>query len=398
MEQSFESNIWKMYALRLLYWTHFIAAVLVPFFTDWGHIKFSQILFLNAWFMFWIFLLEVPTGTVADFLGRKVSMLTGLVVGMIGYLVYASHPDFVVFLVSEVILAVSFTLLSGADEAFIYDSLKQINKEDASKKVFSRMESFKLAGIVGGAVMGGFIAKFLGLRMPMLLQSVPLFLGFLLALTFKEPPTGEEKPHLSFKAYWKLLSDGIRYFWGHKILKILTLDMMVVSAMCWLIIWFYQALLKTAGVDIAYFGIVHAFMSISQIVLIGNFIRIEKLLGSKKRLLFLSAFLTGVFFIILSLTNWVPAVIGGIILASGFGLSRGPLFSNYMNKHIPSDKRATILSTSSMLRTFAIVITNVSSGFLSDWSIPYTLMILGIGIILFSFFSSLKIKEEYLID
>ncbi len=40
-----------MYLVRLLYNTFFISAVLVPFYTDWGGIKFSRILFLNAWFM-----------------------------------------------------------------------------------------------------------------------------------------------------------------------------------------------------------------------------------------------------------------------------------------------------------------------------------------------------------
>jgi MFS family permease len=119
-------------------------------------------------------------------------------------------------------------------------------------------------------------------------------------------------------------------------------------------------------------------------------------LGSKKRLLFLSAFLTGAFFIVLGVTSYAPVVIAGIILGAGFGLSRGPLFSNYMNKYIPSDRRATILSTTSMLRTFSIVVVNTVSGLLADWSIPYTLLVLGMVVIGFSFLS--KIKEEDLID
>jgi hypothetical protein len=67
-----------------------------------------------------------------------------------------------------------------------------------------------------------------------------------------------------------------------------------------------------------------------------------------------------------------------------------------MNKYIPSDKRATILSTTSMLRTLAIVVINTCSGLLADWSIPYTLLILGISTVIFAFLS--RIKEEHLID
>jgi MFS family permease len=397
MKRSLESNIRKMYAVRLLYNTYFISAVLVPFYTDWGQIKFSQILFLNAWFFFWIFLLEIPTGTVADFWGRKTSMLCAFVTGIIGVLVYVSYPHYIVFLISEVILAVSYSLLSGADEAFIYDTLIELNQTEISKKVFSRMESFKLAGIIFGAATGGFIAKTLGLRYPLLLQAIPFAFAGFLTFTFKEPRVSESKPVISFRSYRKILTDGVRYFLGHRILKILTLDMVIVFAFAWIIIWFYQALLLRTGVDIAYFGIVHAFMCLAQILIIGNFMRLERWLGAKKRLLFLTAFLTGVLYILLSAADSVPVIIFGIIFSAGFGLSRGPLFSNYMNKYIPSDKRATILSTTSMLRTFSIVIVNISAGFLADWSIPNTLLILGIAIIIFSSLFS-KIKEEHLID
>jgi len=393
---SFAANIRKMYLMKLLYNMYFYSAVIVPFYTEWGGIKFSRILFLNAWFMFWNFLLEIPTGTVADFLGRKVSLLLGCLTGAAGVLIYASYPNFLVFLLAEVILSLSYTLISGADEALVYDSLKEINLTHISKKVFSRMESLKLIGIVIGAISGGFVAKYLGLRMPMLLQAIPLAIAGVLAASLKEPEISQEKPIVSFSAYRTILLDGVKYFWRHKILKLLTLDMVMVFAFAWIIIWFYQALLKNVGVDIAYFGIVHAFMSLSQILVINNFLRLEKWLGSKKRLLFLSAFLTGVFFILLGVTSSAPLVIAGIILGAGFGLSRGPLFSNYMNKYIPSDKRATILSTTSMLRTFSIVVVNSISGLLADWSIPNTLLLLGMAVIVFSFLS--KIKEEDLID
>jgi MFS family permease len=396
MKNTFASNIWKMYLVRLLFNMYFISAVIVPFYIEWGGIKFSQILFLNAWFMFWNFLTEIPTGTVADFLGRKVSIILGCIVGVIGVIVYVSYPNLIIFMVGEVLFGVSYTLLSGADEALIYDSLKETGQTQFSKKVFSRMESFKLAGIVLGAVAGSFIAKNYGLRITLTLQTIPIAIAGFLACTFKEPPVWEKKPSLTFHSYKKILTDGVRFFAGHRVLKLLTLDMVVVNAFAWIIIWFYQPLLKNVGVDIVYFGFVHAGMSLVEIVIINNFIRFEGWLGAKKRLLFFSAFITGVSFIVLGFTHYLPLVVAAIILSAGFGLTRGPLFSSYMNKYIPSDKRATILSTTSMLRTLAIVVINTCSGLLAAWSIPYTLLILGIAAIIFAFLS--RIKEEHLID
>src|SRR5688572_28951228 len=48
----------------------FFSAVLVPFFTDWGHITLFQVQILQSWFSVWVFLFEVPTGAIADKIGR----------------------------------------------------------------------------------------------------------------------------------------------------------------------------------------------------------------------------------------------------------------------------------------------------------------------------------------
>jgi len=108
------------------------------------------------------------------------------------------------------------------------------------------------------------------------------------------------------------------------------------------------------------------------------------------------AMTAGLAFISLAFVKSIFAVAFAIIVSFTFSLPRIPIFSSYMNKFIPSDKRATILSLTSMLRTLAIVIINPIIGFLADWSIFYTMMILG-GLILFSTFFS-RIEEKHLID
>ena len=55
-------------------------SVLVLFFTEWGGITLQQALILQSWFMGWMFLLEIPTGTVADYFGRKISLVLSQVI------------------------------------------------------------------------------------------------------------------------------------------------------------------------------------------------------------------------------------------------------------------------------------------------------------------------------
>lgn len=391
----YHGNIRKMYIYRFLFDMYFISAVLVPFFIGWGGLKFSQIFYINAWFHLWSFLLEIPTGTVADFFGRKNSLILAPIVGILGAVVYTSYPHIAVFLIGEVIWAVSYTLASGADVALLYDSLKETGETKRSKSIISRLESIKLSGIVIGALIGSVIAKLINARVTFLFQIVPLAISLIVALTLNEPPT-TESGRVKKESYFKILSDGIRYFTRHDILKILTLDMVTVNGLSFMIIWFYQQLLINAGVDIIYFGIIHSAMAVGQIIIISKFAFFEKVFGSKKKLLGFTAVMAGLLFVLLGLTSWAPVVIPAIIFAAGFGLSRIPLFTSYMNKYIPSDKRATILSATSMFRTFSIVIANLIAGTLVGWSVSYSLIILGIAIIIFSLFS--KIREEHLID
>lgn len=393
--RKYRANVNKMNAYRFLFDMYFISAVLIPFFVGWGGLRFSQVFYINAWFHLWSFLLEIPTGTVADFFGRKKSLILAPIVGIIGAIVYTSYPHIAVFLIGEVIWAVSYTLASGADVALVYDSLKKIDETKRSKKVISKLESIKLSGIVVGALIGGVIAKLLNARVTFLFQIIPLTISFIIALTLKEPPAAENEK-IRKEPYFKILSDGIRFFTKHDILKILTLDMVVVNAVSFMIIWFYQKLLINAGVDIVFFGFVHSAMAVGQIIIISNFPFFEKMLGGKKRVLLFTAISSGVLFIILSFAKAAIIVIPAIIFATGFGLSRIPLFTSYMNKYIPSDKRATILSTTSMFRTFSIVIANLIAGTLAGWSVSYSLLILGSIIIIFSLLS--RIKEEHLID
>jgi MFS family permease len=391
---NYSSNLWKLNGIRMLFWMQFFSAVLVPFYTDWGGLKLSQILYLNAWFMFFGFMLEVPTGAVADYLGRKHSLALGSLLGVAGAYVYASRPGFNRFLLAEFILAGSYALHSGADEALAYDSLKMAGAEDKSKQALARMESFKLAGIIVAALSGGFIAARYGLRTPMLLYAVPCMLGFFLALTLHEPPV-RSGPSLS-PSYLTILKEGGRFFLGHKILLLLAAELALTHALAWVIIWLFQPALARLGVPIAYFGIVQTGACLGQIAVLSNIEKLEGWLKSKRQFLLLAGLGAGAGYIALGFVKSPALCAGLIILVFSLGHTRAPVFSSYMNKYIPSEKRATVLSMASMLRTLAIVIVNPLIGLLADRSLTAAFYSLGASLIALAIFS--RIEEKHLIE
>lgn len=386
-------NITKAYVFRFLQYFHIIAGVLIPFFTDWGRIPFHQIMILQACFMIFTFALEVPTGAIADRFGLRVSLVFSGVVGIIAPIVYASYPNFWIFLLGEFLWATCVALASGADQALVYDSLKEISKEHESKKIFGRLGSMIPLSLIIASPLGGFVAKTWGLRSTVVLMAIPMFLSTLVALTIVEPKI---KSLHEKKRYFKILKEGVAYFKNHRELKILAIDHIAVSSLAFLIIWFNQIVLQKMGVAIEWFGIIFSAMFVLELLLMNNFARLEKIVGGKSRYVFLSSFIAGISCIAIALfiNIWISAA--AIILMGGFGFSRMQLMQNYMNKFIKSNHRATVLSTISMCLCFCQALTRLASGYAADFSLKVTLFAIGGLIIISALFS--KIEEEHLID
>ncbi|MBT4824451.1 MFS transporter [Candidatus Woesearchaeota archaeon] len=391
----YSSNIWKMYMYRLLLSFHFIGGILVPFFMDWGGISFTQLMLLQSVFVFSIFLLEVPTGAIADHFGRKTSLVLSGLFTAASAIVYTLFPSIYLFIIGEILWATGFALMSGADDAIIYDTLKHSKSEKSSKKVFGRYSSFELIGISVAAPIGSVIAAFFGLKYAVLLMAIPFLGASLVALSLKEPKIKARKIKES-KRYLDTLVSGMKYFKNHKVLQILAFDRISTAVLVFFIIWTYQPLLKLLGVPLLYFGFIHMAIGGVQVGFMNNFTRLEKLFGSKKRYLLWSALITGVCFIWLGFNTYVPLTIVLLTLIGGFGLSRYVLFQSYYNKYIESHNRATVISTMSMVDRFIRALAYPLIALLVEWSLTSTLIILGVAIISVAFIS--RVEEKHLLD
>ncbi len=69
------------------------------------------------------FLMEIPTGAVADVYSRRLSIILGFLLLGIGFLVEGSLPLFEALLVAQVIMGLGYTFLSGATSAWVVDEI-----------------------------------------------------------------------------------------------------------------------------------------------------------------------------------------------------------------------------------------------------------------------------------
>lgn len=385
-------NLPKLVVFRACFWMHFMSAVIVPFYTQWGGLTLAQILSMNAWFMAWNFALEVPTGAVADVFGRKWSMVLGALCAAAGALLYVATRSLPVFLVAEIVYAVAYTLVSGAEDAVAYDSLLELGEPHRAPRVVAHMESGKLFGIIAGALGGSVIAARWGVAAPMAAQAIPAVVGALVAGTLAEPAV--HRADATRDAYTRMLLAGVRRLAAHPTLRLLALDMVAVNAVVWTIIWLYQPLCQAAGMDPLWFGSLHASMCLAQIVVLLWADRLEAAVGSARRWLVVSAVASGVGLISLGVATTLPVVVAACFAVEGFGLTRGARFQAYLNHHIASAERATVLSTVSMLRTIAIVVGQLVTGQLTRWSLHGTMVVLGVTAIGLALAS--RVQDEHL--
>lgn len=392
VDTRFLSNLWRLYAIRGLFWAHFWSAVLTPFFTDWGHLKLSQVMLLNSWFMFCSFLLEVPTGVVADFFGRKISLAVGGAMACFGVLVYTAAPNVYCFAAGEFLLAIAFTLHSGADEALAFDSLKAAGQSGRAAAVLPRMEAFKLGGIQLGTLMGMGLAAYGGLAWPMRAYALPALLVTGLSLTLREAPTGE--PRAAHQNYLGVLRSGAKYFISHPIIRLFTLELAITNALAWAIIWLYQPVLTQRGFPVSALGWVHAAACLGQIGFLSHVGRMEKWCGSRRRLLIGATIGAGFAMMLVGLaTSWY-ILIPAIMAAFALSLPRVAIYGAQLNVFIPSEQRATVLSFVSMCRTLAIVLLNPLTGWGANRSLTWTFVSLGTLLCLVTVFS--RIEERHL--
>ncbi len=390
---SVRANIWKMYLFRLFRGLHFIAGVLIPFFTDWGGITFTQAMVLQSWYMIWIFALEIPTGTIADVFGRRTSLAIGAITNIAGAVAYSFVPNFYVFMFAEFLWAMSQALFSGADEALIYDSLKEVNDEKVSKRILGRYHSFGLIGITIAAPIGSLIAATLGLRYTMLLMVVPFTAAFFIAYSLKEPKKIHEDESVKFI---HTIFSGVKTLRHNKILRLLAFDSIIIKTLAFMIIWVYQPVLLNRGFSIGLLGVVHAFMAGIQVPVLNAFEHLERWTGSKKRYLVFSALIPGLAIVTIGLFKSLWITIPLLVVITGLGLSRHVLFNNYMHKYVKSSQRATFMSTVGMLQRLSTAIVYPIVGILMDYSLTTTLFVIGGVMIVISLISG--VEEVHLLD
>lgn len=355
---------------------------------------YLQMNIINMFFMAGVFFLEVPTGAFADVLGRKKSVVAGCFVLSFSFLVYFVSHSFWIFVLAEILGALGIAFISGALEAWAVDSLKYHNFDGSLEHVFKRESQFDQAGILIGSVIGSYVGN-INIAYPWLMCSIGCFLAGIYAMfVLKESYFVKKKLELSFRPFVNVARDSVSYGIRHKAIFYLVGFTLIFNFtlqgfnMQWPFV--FQ---DNYGFSVSGLGWLFAVTSL--MIMLGS--QFSTWFAGKvkheKVSMIASQSVTAAGMILAStMFGLAPVMIGFVAHEFGRGLFK-PLKFAYLNRRIPDEKRATIISFESMVTKLGAFAGLLVSGYLAKkYSISLSWLVSGIVLAL-SIIVFLKLKN-----
>ena len=392
MEKNYKSNIYKTYIFTFIFGIHTVRAVYYPYMTVWGGLTFFQIMILQSYFTAMILLLEIPSGAISDFLGRKTGLSLAAFVTALAAVFYSIIPNFFMFMLAESFWAFGIALFSGTYDAFLYSSLKSYGEEGKLSKIIGRTQFLNLVALTLSAPIGSVIAQFISLQFTMNCLAIVYFSGFIVSLTFKEPKLVDDtyqKEH-----YLTIVKSGFKELKNKKTLRILAFDLIPINALIFLLFWTWQPYFTELNIPIIYFGFISSIMNITNAIFTILLPKWLKHAENKKRVLITVNVISGVAYIAAGFITHIPLGIIIVLVIVAFGYSRFLLFVDGINKQIESENRATVLSTINMFRSLIAAIIFPFVGIIVTWNLFMFFVLIGIVILFLTIFT--RSKSEYL--
>ncbi len=361
-----------------------------------------QVMLVNAAFSAGQVLFEVPTGVVADTVGRKASFAWGIATLFVSTLLYVASSAYGwgvwAFVGASLLIGLGFTFQTGAVDAWLIDALDHLGDDRSREQVFARGGIVMGVAMLFGTLAGGFLGQ-VDLVVPYLTRA-GILIAALLFVLFAMRDIGFTPRTLRMSRFGAetrvILRAGVRYGLRHRVVR----PLLLVSAAQGVVMLFlfYSSqpfalellgrpdLVWVAGVLTALFGLTGVVGN----ALVGPVMRTRD--GGRRRpavVLAVGGLLSAIGVVAMGVAG-VLAPAGGdpvmftvaVVLFAVFGVVFGvvgPVRQAFLNEHIPSAQRATVLSVDSFCADAGGVVGQPAFGLVSRaYSIPVGYLIGGL--------------------
>ena len=247
---SLQRNLPLFIAFRVLFHARFYYPVIGVLFLDLG-LTLEQYALLNVVWAIVIVVLEIPSGALADVIGRKrvVVLASALMVAEMGVFAFAPRGAwlFSLLVLNRILSGAAEACASGADEALAYDSLPEEDRKTTWPRVLESLMRWKSAGffvaMISGAVLfdeslvssllawtGWEPAPHATVRWPVYATLGTSILCLFVALNFREPPKHDHAGrHAAARAWQNVIEGAVHVFTTRRVLFLMIVALLIDS-------------------------------------------------------------------------------------------------------------------------------------------------------------------------
>lgn len=339
-------------------------------------------------------LFEIPSGAIADLLGRKKSLIAGRILMTISCIIMLFSTTFTGFAISFILQSLSGNFNSGAEEALVFDSLKLLNKEDTYPTISGRINMLIEVSQSIATVVGGVLAEY-SFGLCYFVCVIIALLGTIPAVCMTEPPihdTVEPNANLGVLATFRkhfvesksILKENPKIFF-------VILYYSIVFASFTMLFFYCQQYFIDLGLNKIELSGIMVFAGIA--ACLGALFNHKLYQLFIEKIALISAIAIALCLLAFGFNNLYIAIVA-FLIADFFNSALYPIQSATLNGMIPSEKRATLLSVNSMFFSIFMILMFPVAGAIADVvGLSVSFMIIGGAVLVISpilYFIALK--------
>lgn len=307
-------------------------------------------------------ILELPTGALADMIGKKRTLLLVFLFSTIGSVVMAMATSFLHLLFSVLLLSIATSLYSGTRDAFLYDTLLTLKRESEYEKVLASIQKYGLISMAAASAIGGWMYT-ISPSLPFWAVSIVFACCGILCFWLVEPPLDTQT--FTIRNYLSQMRYGLLQLLAQKNQIGWLLQLLVIGSLAkFLIEGLDPTLALGFGLQDAQLGYLYAVIPL---VSAAGAYWYEKQARKKSRefwwRLVVAALIIGP---VLSPVIGLSIGLGFLLLRNIFYPILETMTSSTINSFVESKYRATTLSAYNLVVTLPYVLGAAAVGYLID--------------------------------
>jgi MFS family permease len=344
--------------LYFIYYFNFFWLIQNVYILNHG-IGFTKLSIILAIWSVSIILFEIPSGILADKLGKKPVIIFSKLSFFIGITVFALFPNFWGFILGVITFGIHESFISGAQESLLYDNLKDYGKENLFGKLIALATTFREIGLGSGVLIAGFVTQ-IGIKYNLIGSIIIAFLGLMTSLLLTEGRNHIKSKEVEYLKHFKesliIIKNNVN------LVRIVLFSITTITAYAVISEYFVPSLNKL-GASYILIGLIAAIEAI--FFAVGSIISQKISFISKKYLYILLSIFMSFFFLVISIATLPAVLIGFLILRTIKAISEIETVDDWQS-HVDGGRRATTISVNSFIKNIVYISFGLLFGKIAD--------------------------------